>query len=428
MKKICCLCLCLALLLSACGKNAAQLPQMEVTLYYCHSESDQIEQFCSEIMAAEVRQVHLKPDDVAGLLEEYFKGPSEGSGLETVVPPGTALLKWSADDTAVFLGLNDVMRDMTAIRLRTAAACIARTVGTFLHVNTVRFRFGENALSDGENELLIELDKLVLEDYAVNITGLPVKLYFSDSSGQYLLEEEHNITANDFSEAVSQIIALLCNNSAIGKGRSALPEGTHFLDAEFNEVSKVCAVNLSPEFLDNRSGNEIQDRLSLFAIVNSLTQLDDVDTVRIQIEGKRISPEIWPDAARALEYDERVLHKDGSSRHYYDAMLYVYGEGAAVPVSFPVQLPKLSKDKVQSILYALTCFRSKNGYSSPLYGEEMPEYVLEAGVVTVTLPPSLLEKHTDDRKQLLRCMQDSLEALPRIREVRFVSNGKSISS
>lgn len=428
MKKILCLLLCLTLLLSACGRENRQPPKTEVTLYYCHSESDQIAEFCSEIMAPEVRRVPLEPDDVAGLMEEYFKGPSEKSGLETMVPPGVELLEWSLDDTELYLGLNEAMNDMTAIRLRTAAACIARTAGAFLHVNTVRLRFDTASLASEENELLIELDKLVLEDHPINITGLPIKLHYLDSSGKYLLEEEYNITTDDFSEAVKQIVEALCHDSATGVGRSALPEGTLFLDAEHIDNSKACTVNLSPAFLNNRSGDEIRDRLSLLAIVNSLTQLDDLNSVRIQIEGKRIAPEVWPDASRALEYDERVLCKGDNSRQYYDAVLYVYGEDADIPIPFPVQLSQPDKDKVQSVLYALTCFRPKNGYSSPLYREEMPEYVLEAGVVTVTLPPALLEKHTDDRKQMLRCIQDSLEALPRIHEVRFISGGKSISS
>ena len=400
---------------------------MEVTLYYCHSESDRIEAYCSEIMAPEVRRVYLKPDDVAGLLEEYFKGPSENSGLETMVPPGTALLDWSLEDTEVLLVLNDAMRDMTAIRLRTAAACIARTVGAFLHVNAVHLRFGETSLSDGGNDLLIELDKLILEDHAINITGLPVKLHYLDSSGQYLLEDERSITAKNFSDAVEEIIQALCHDSATGKGRSALPAGTQFLNAEFNDVSKVCTVNLSTEFLDNHSGDEVKDRLALFSIVNSLTRLDDVDTVRIQIEGKRIAPEIWPDASRALEYDERVLCKNEKFLRYYDATLYVYREGETVPVPFPVQLSRQDKNRVQSIVYTLTCFRPKNGYYSPLYKEEMPECVLKKGVVTVTLSPSLLEKHANDRKLLLRSIQDTLESLPRIREVRFFSAGKPIS-
>ncbi len=366
MKRILCLCLCLALLLSACGKTDALQPKMEVTLYYCHSESDRNAQFCSEIMAPEVRRVHLKPDDVAGLLEEYFKGPSDSSGLETMVPPDAELLDWSLEDTEVSLVLNDAMSDMTAIRLRTAAACIARTIGEFLHVNTVRLHIGKSSLPDGEEELLIALDQLVLEDHPVNVSGLPVKLYYLDSGGQYLLEETHSIMADEFSIAVEQIIQALCHDSASGKGRSALPAGTLFLDAECNDVSKVCAVNLSSEFLDNRSGDESRDRLALLSIVNSLTQLDDVDTVRIQVEGKRIAPEVWPDAARALEFDERVLCSKDRSLRYYDTTLYVYREGERVPVPFAVQLPRPDSNRAQATVYALTCFRPKNGYYSPL--------------------------------------------------------------
>lgn len=424
MKKMLCLCLCLVLLLSACGKNSEREPQTEVTLYYCHSESDRIEAYCSEIMAPEIRRVHLHPDDVAGLLEEYFKGPSESSGLETMVPPGVKLLDWSIDDEEVLLVLNDAMNDLTAIRLRTAAACIARTVGAFLHVNTLRLRFGS---SSPDNELLIDLDRLVLEDYAIHITGLPVKLHYLSRNGQYLIEEEQNITATDFSDAVKEIIQALCHDPASGKGSSALPSGTQFLNAEVNKDSNICQLNLSADFLVNRFGDEIKDRLCLFSIVNSLTQLDDVDTVQININGSRISPDEWPDASRPLEYDERFLRKTDRSLRYYDATLYVYREGESVPVPFPVQLPKPDENRAQSVVYSLTCFHPKNGYYSPLYKEEMPDCVLEKGVVTVTLSPSLLENHADDRKLLLRSIQDSLKSLPRVREVRFFSGGKSIS-
>lgn len=90
----------------------------------------------------------------------------------------------------------------------------------------------------------------------------------------------------------------------------ALPvysESTRVLSAE--TVDGICTVDLSEAFFGNEPADSAQGMLSIFAIVNSLCRLGNVDGVVITVEGHRVVSyggyrASWPLAAR----DELVIY------------------------------------------------------------------------------------------------------------------------
>ena len=67
---------------------------------------------------------------------------------------------------------------------------------------------------------------------------------------------------------------------------SASPAGT-----EINEImikDKVCYLYLSAEFQKNQSGGPREEALTIYSIVNSLTELPNIQYVQFLIDGQRV--------------------------------------------------------------------------------------------------------------------------------------------
>ena len=65
-----------------------------------------------------------------------------------------------------------------------------------------------------------------------------------------------------------------------------VPAGT-----EINEImikDKVCYLDLSAEFQKNQSGGPREEALTIYSIVNSLTELPNIQYVQFLIDGQRV--------------------------------------------------------------------------------------------------------------------------------------------
>lgn len=110
-----------------------------------------------------------------------------------------------------------------------------------------------------------------------------VKLYFILNSE--LVEEERTIITKDMhieSEIIQELIKGPRNKTLI----SPIPKNTQVISAE--TIDGVCYLNLSKEFIKNSKWDTLGEPLIIWAIVNSLSQLDYVQRVQFLIEGKKV--------------------------------------------------------------------------------------------------------------------------------------------
>ena len=68
------------------------------------------------------------------------------------------------------------------------------------------------------------------------------------------------------------------------KLKSALPEGVKVNDAVLE--GNVATIDLSKEFIDNHTGGEKEENATIYSIVDTLTELNEVNGVKILVEGK----------------------------------------------------------------------------------------------------------------------------------------------
>lgn len=111
---------------------------------------------------------------------------------------------------------------------------------------------------------------------------IQTKLYFPDNNVDKLhLELRELLVSNDGTAraAVEGLIEGPLTNLA-----PSIPEGTQLLDISI--LNGVCTVDFSQAFVDNHISGSSNDLMTVYSIVNTLTEFNSIDKVQFLIEGK----------------------------------------------------------------------------------------------------------------------------------------------
>lgn len=129
------------------------------------------------------------------------------------------------------------------------------------------------------------------EDEARKLTDkVPVHLYFANDDNTKLLKEIRYIQMSDAKQSTSHlatvIVKELINGSYKDKGyKPTIPPGTK-LRSPVAIKDGIATVDFSKEFKSKHPGGKDAEKMTIFSIVNTLTELKDIQKVRFTIEGK----------------------------------------------------------------------------------------------------------------------------------------------
>ena len=112
-----------------------------------------------------------------------------------------------------------------------------------------------------------------------------VTLYYQNKDTKELMPEGRTIDAKELlTDPYGTLVNLLIETPKNEKLQSAIPEGTRVLKTELQ--GNIVYVDLSKEFIDNHPGGKEQENATIYSIVNTLTGLNEVEGVKILINGK----------------------------------------------------------------------------------------------------------------------------------------------
>ncbi len=111
-----------------------------------------------------------------------------------------------------------------------------------------------------------------------------ISLYFQDKESKSLKVETRLIDSKNLLKTpYKTLIEMLINGPENNLFETAIPTDTKVISTELN--GNCLIVNLSKEFLNN-SGDAIQKSNSLYQIINTMTELTEVNSVKFIIEGE----------------------------------------------------------------------------------------------------------------------------------------------
>ena len=84
------------------------------------------------------------------------------------------------------------------------------------------------------------------------------------------------------------VTELLKGPSSGAKGKKIIPDGTKML-GPVTIAGSLAVIDLSKEFIDKSSDVKKEIEMSIYSLVNSVTEIKELDRVKILIDGKEIS-------------------------------------------------------------------------------------------------------------------------------------------
>ena len=110
-------------------------------------------------------------------------------------------------------------------------------------------------------------------------------LYFPDRQGLSLVGEETEVVLGSRTEAEA-VVEKLIEGPQSTELLTLIPEGTELLGVTVDDG--LCTVDFSGQFTENSAGGTSSETLCVYSIVNSLTELEDIDEVLFLINGETV--------------------------------------------------------------------------------------------------------------------------------------------
>lgn len=270
-----------AMLFSSCGagKNTT-----EISLYFKDRAENKINKEVRKISAPK----EIRTEDLAKtVLNELIKGPEDEKN-EAVLSKNTKLLSLALHEKVVTADFSEhfsSVKDVDALLLRFA---IISTLCDIDGIDGVVIKVeGKPIVSETTGK---EFGVLSMNDIAVNteeISGAEKKtiyLYFPQKNGEKLIKEMRSVEMQNAFSLEKTVISELLKGPDNPDCTAALPDGTKLISIETKD--NVCFVNFSKDFVTKSSPGSLNTTLTLYAVVNSLCSLQNVNSVQILIDGE----------------------------------------------------------------------------------------------------------------------------------------------
>lgn len=358
--------------------------------------------------------------DIEDVLQLFLRR-ARGSDLRCALPDGVELIGWTSDSGLVTLELSEEFLELSAMERTTAVFAAVLTLCQLDEVDAVSITVGGETLFHA-----LDAEDALLQDTEADPYTRRLRLYFASSDGRWLESEYHSLSLDDDSALERYVMEELLRGPNDPALHSAIPAGTELLSCRTE--GGVCTVDLSGEFLENRPDTALGERLAVWSIVNSLTTLSDVDSVRVLCQGETIDTYVYRSLAEPLAFLKAAVGPPSTAKGELGATLYLALPGLGSFAAVPVLLDSGSvedDDETDALLAALGD-ADEPGLPKLFFGAGT---ILSTSVVgrirVVDVSESFFASLSpDEREAAVKSLAATVLSLGRERGVRITMNGE----
>lgn len=302
MKKLISLILALVLLLSFSGCGEKEKKYEEISLYFTEKDNTNLVYETFEIVEPKGLE-----DSVKKTMEALLSGPKNKENTR-VVRDGTKLLSAKVDDIGYAeVNLSREFYNDNQLFDILAASSIVKSLCSIEGINKVIITVeGMPIVSPTGEELgYLSQDDLIFDITAAQQNEVNVKLYFSDQDAMYFVKENRKINVPTGESVEKLIVSELIKGPTKEKAIKIIPSETKIRSVETKDG--VCFVNLSSEFITKNAGGSSGEYMTIFSIVNSLTELSYIEKVQFLIEGEKKETLVHFTLNEPFERDEAMI-------------------------------------------------------------------------------------------------------------------------
>lgn len=354
-----------------------------------------------EPMDYELREITGHETDYRWVLEQYFLGP-ESEDLVAPFQKSTKLISVKLIDAQLRLMVSDDISELSGIDLTLACACITRTCMGFDGVESVSIS-AEGATLAGKTSIVMHADNMLLEDSGADINSVTYLLYFSDTDNRYLIGEEIQVS-RELDRLPEYLVCCLISGPSETGLAETMPLGTTLLSLEVSDG--VCIVDLSGEFLEFAPRTDLTQRMTLLSLTNTLTQLEEIRSVALYVNGEPLSQYGMMDLSQPLTFEAGAVGPARTSLNELDVDLYLYIGQSQLLSKLPTRVRYAANEvPVEQVLLALLAHQDQNGYSSAIpEGTEVLSVQIDGNVCSVDLSKEILAAEEVQVSRAVRCI------------------------
>lgn len=224
------------------------------------------------------------------LMDALLKGP-KGESHYNPFPNGTAVrgIFFDEERATVQVDMSEQYGGLAGYDLTVADSCIALTLCQLPGIEHVEVLVAGEPIPYRDRQQIGQGD-LLLSGAGEQPENFLMTLYFPNCTGGGLTVEHREVERND-RQAAEILMEELLRGPRDTENCAALPAGTQVLDMTIEDG--VCRLDLSRAFLSRKDPE--RGKADLYALVNSLCALNEINRVRIQVEGE--TPESYADVS-----------------------------------------------------------------------------------------------------------------------------------
>lgn len=267
----------LAVLPVGCGEN--QSMEGGNSIYYLNKDGTAIAPVSYEITGD---TAETKIEELLMKLEEV----PDSVDLRRTIPENVKLLKYTLDGKQLYLDFGTEYLELDKATEVLVRAAVVHTMCQIEEVSYIGFQVAGEPLQDSKGNsigLMNEntfLDNMGSEENATKIVKL--NLYFANKAGDKLKNQSCVIEYNANVAVEKVIVEQLIAGPTEDGYYATIPKDTKVMSVTTKDG--VCYVNLDTGF--TAQGYDVLGSVTIYSIVNSLTELADITSVQILVNGE----------------------------------------------------------------------------------------------------------------------------------------------
>ncbi len=244
------------------------------------------------------------------IIEEAFEFLSknvEDSNISRTIPENIELVNFYIDENdTLFLNLNNEYYSLSIVEQNILRSSLSWSMSSLDFVKQVGIHIDYNPIildNDGKILLSDKSNTIINPQFSYTKGTLKtIAIYFpkKKSEGKLYTEIREIVIGSEVLEE-RMVLNELLKGPTLEEGLNAIPSSTKI--REIITFDKTCQIDLSSEFITNNSKVPAEQIASVYAIVNSLTDIKYIDKVQFLIDSKKTNGFDSIDISQPLEKD-----------------------------------------------------------------------------------------------------------------------------
>lgn len=224
------------------------------------------------------------------VIDEFASGPSS-TNQKLTLPAEFKINSKKYKNKIAYIDLEESFNKMKNTDRILSIGALVYTLTDMSYIDGVVVTVdGEPAIKNDEGDPLVLNRQNIRNNPVIDpekTEWQTVTLYFANRSGTALVSEQRSIEVKKSLTIEYQIVDQLIIGPDKNMLNATVPKGTVIRDIKTED--DICYVNLSQNFINDKVVGTDSQLITIYSVVNSLTQLNYVNKVQFLIEGEKIN-------------------------------------------------------------------------------------------------------------------------------------------